>query len=78
MTPARLSVYFKTVDHYSESRRFATLEGARAYAQRKIGETPEMGSFYAVSPWGDARITVNGTVGERAASVCDLFPRVAE
>jgi hypothetical protein len=77
-TPAVLSVYFRTTDHYSETRKFATLEGARAYAQRRIGETPEMDSYYAVSPWGDARITVRGTVGDRAASVRDLFPKVAE
>ena len=76
-TSADLSVQFKTTDRYSESRRFKTLEGARAYAQKKIGETPEIGSFYAVGAYGDARITVGWTVGGRSARVLDLFPKCA-
>ena len=55
-----INVYFSTLDGHRESRRFATIKGARAYAQRKIGPHPEIGTGYAVSPWGDAKITVSG------------------
>lgn len=63
-----INVYLSTLDGHRESRRFATIKGARAYAQRKIGPHPEIGSGYAVSPWGDAKITVSGD-----CSLTDLF-----
>ena len=67
-----INVYLSTLDGHRESRRFATIKGARAYAQRKIGPHPEIGSGYAVSPWGDAKITVSGCTLET------LFDQEAE
>ena len=71
MDKIKITVRFSTIDRYRESRTFATLAGARSYAQRKIGAHPEMGSGYAVSAWGDAKVTVSG------CSLDDLFPVAA-
>ena len=64
-----ITVYFSTSDGYRETRKFKTLFGARRYAQSKIGETPEVGSYYAVSGYGDAKIEASG------ATMKELFPR---
>jgi hypothetical protein len=63
-----ITVYYATSDRYRETRKFKTLSGARAYAQKKIGKTPEMGTHYAVSGYGTAKIEVSG------ASLKELFP----
>jgi len=76
-TPCVVTVYFRTLDGFSQSRQFKTLEGAQKYAQTKIGATPEMGGGYAVSAWGDAKITCNGWFtgpATGAVTVEDLFP----
>jgi hypothetical protein len=70
-----IRVTYSTFDRYRESRRFKTLKGARAYAQRKIGVHPEISVtfHYAVSAYGDAKIEVRG------ATLAELFPpRVAK
>jgi len=66
-----IKVSYRSVDRCSKSRSFKTLEGAQKFAQEWVGETPEMGSFYAVSGDGIGRVTVEG------ATLQELFPRVA-
>jgi hypothetical protein len=76
-TPCVVTVYYRTFDGFSQSRQFKTLEGAQKYAQAKIGVAPELGGGYAVSPWGDAKITCNGwftAPQSGAVTVADLFP----
>lgn len=69
-TPREVKTHFSTIDRYHESRSFKTLEGARAYAHRKVGAHPEYSSFgYVVSSYGDAKLTFSGATFE------ELFPR---
>jgi hypothetical protein len=65
-------VTFSTIDHHRERRVFKTLEGARKYAQKKLGEHPDMGSTYAVGAYGDAKIEVRG------CALAELFPERKE
>jgi len=69
-----IRVRYSSIDRYSESRRFKTLAGAQRYAQKFVGETPEIsGAFsYAVSADGIGKITVSG------ATLAELFPSSAE
>jgi len=52
-----ITVRYSSIDGYSEKRKFKTLAGARAYAQKWVGKNPEMGSTYAVSSDGIGKIT---------------------
>ena len=65
---AKIVVHYSTIDHFSKRRTFATLAGARRFAQKYLGEHPEQGMSYAVSFDGVGKITVQG------ASLDDLFP----
>jgi len=64
-----IRVRYESIDHFSKTRRFKTLKGAQKFAQHWVGETPEMGSFYAVSGDGIGKITCEG------CRLLDLFPR---
>jgi hypothetical protein len=66
-----VTVYFSTSDGHRRTRTFKTLQGAQKYAQERIGETPELGSYYAVSGFGDSKIEAKG------ATVRELFPASA-
>ena len=55
-----IKVRYSTIDRFSQTRRFKTLEGARKFAVYYVGEHPEMGSSYAVSDDGVGKITVEG------------------
>jgi len=66
-----IKVSYRSIDRCSKTRRFKTLEGAQKFAQEWVGETPELGSFYAVSGDGIGRITVEG------ATLTELFPKLA-
>ena len=61
--PPVITVRYSTIDRYSESRRFKTLAGARAYARRKMGDTYDIGGYYAVSGDGVAKLTSNISLG---------------
>ena len=65
-----ITLRYRTVDRYSETRKFKTLKGAMKYAHTKLGAHPDTsGTFgYAVSHYGDAKLSVEGV----ALSV--LFP----
>ena len=55
-----IKVSLNSSDGYAKSRSFKTLAGARRFAQRYVGENPEIGSWYAVSWDGVCRVTVEG------------------
>jgi hypothetical protein len=63
-----ITVVYEAVDGVQARRRFYTLKLAQAYAQERVGETPELGAFYAVSFDGVGKIMVDGV------DVADLFP----
>jgi len=65
----RIRVTYRAVDGYTKSATLRTLNGARGWAQRYLGETPELGQTYAVSGDGVGQITVKG------ASLFELFPK---
>jgi hypothetical protein len=67
-----IKVSYRSMDRFSKTRRFRTVEGAQKFAQEYVGETPEMGSFYAVSGDGIGRVTVEG------ATLKELFPKLAD
>jgi hypothetical protein len=70
-TKRDVGVSYRSVDGFSQTRSFKTLEGAQAYAQKMVGDAPTFGSFYAVSDDGVGRVTVRG------ATLAELFPRSA-
>lgn len=66
----KITVRYSSVDWYSKTRYFKTIEGARKWAQKMVGERPEISTAfqYAVSGDGVGKITVRG------ATLKDLFP----
>lgn len=66
----RISVRYYSSDGYSKTKHFATLPGAQRFAQRWIGETPELGQTYAISGDGIGKITAS-------IPVAQLFPKAA-
>jgi len=66
-----IQVTYDSIDGHSETREFKTLRGARKFAQKWVGETPELGSYYAVSYDGVGKISSFG------CAVKDLFPEAA-
>jgi hypothetical protein len=69
----KIVVYYSTIDHFSQRRTFATLGGARAYAQKWIGAHPDISETfnYAISDDGVGKIESN-------IDVCKLFPTQEE
>jgi len=63
-----ITVRYSSVDGFRKTRTFKTLKGAQKFATKYVGETPEFGSYYAVSFDGVGKITVSGTTLE------ELFP----
>jgi hypothetical protein len=57
--PAVIKVHYSTIDRYSESRRFKTLKGARAYVAKRLGTSYDAGIAYAVSYDGVGKVTSN-------------------
>ena len=57
--PNPIWVYYRTIDRFSESRRFKTLKGARAYVRKRIGDTFDVGGNYAVDAYGVGKVTAN-------------------
>jgi len=57
-----ITINMRTTDGARMHRRFKSLEGARKFATRYVGKTPEISEMmgYAVSPYGDAKITASG------------------
>lgn len=61
MTDTVIRIRYSTIDHFSETRTFKTLKGARRYAKRRMGTMFDIGSGYAVDMFGTGKITVSGT-----------------
>lgn len=60
-----LKVRYQSCDGYRVTKKFKTHAGAKAFAVKMIGRTPEMGRAYAVSDDGIGKIMVEGcTVAE--------------
>lgn len=68
-----IKVSYRACDGYAKTRSFKTLDGARKFAQKYVGETPEISEMfgYAVSADGVGKVTVEG------ATLTDLFPASA-
>jgi len=67
----KIKVKYSSIDRYSESRTFATLDGARRYARKWLGDNFDVGGWYAVSWDGVGKVQVSGD-----ATLRDLFPDV--
>jgi hypothetical protein len=72
---SKITVTMTAVDGWSKRRYFKTVEGARKFAVKYVGETPEISWTYgyAISPDGVSKIEVGGD-----ADVFTLFPAAAE
>jgi hypothetical protein len=66
-----IKITYSTVDGFCKTRQFKTLGRARTYAHHWLGETPEVGRYYAVSGDGVGKVTVDG------ATLDDLFPKLS-
>ena len=66
-----IRIRYRSLDRFSQSRTFKTLAGAQRYAQKWVGQTPDISEAfgYAVSDDGIGKITVSG------CSLKDLFPQ---
>jgi hypothetical protein len=62
-----IRVRYNSLDRFSQSRTFKTLEGARRYAQKWVGAHPDHTAWYAVSNDGVGRVTAS-------VPMTDLFP----
>jgi hypothetical protein len=67
-----ITVSYSSVDGHGDSREFTTIEAARKFAHKMVGDAPEYGGSYAVSGDGVGRVTWEGTTG------FSLFPRIRE
>ena len=64
-----IKITYSTVDGCRIARSFKTIKGARTFAHHWLGETPDMGRFYAVSDDGVGKIKCEG------CTLYDLFPK---
>jgi hypothetical protein len=77
-----IRVCYSSIDRFRKVATFKTLAGARKFAQKWVGQHPEIGSHYAVSGDGVGKITVEGLLSDpqnpevfnRAIRITDLFP----
>ena len=69
---SEITVTYTSIDRYRKKGKFKTLKGAQRFAQKWVGATPSLGSFYAVSFDGIGKVTVEG------ATLFDLFPEHVE
>lgn len=53
-------ICYSSVDGYVEERKYKSLGAAQQFAQKWVGETPELGTYYAISGDGIGKITVEG------------------
>lgn len=73
-TPApRIVIEYDAVDGVHSRGEFSNLRNARAYAQRMVGKTPELGRWYAVSSDGIGRISL-----VYGCTLAELFPDLGE
>lgn len=65
----KIRLYFSTIDNCRSTRLFKSLKGAQKAAWDRVGRHPEIGSNYAVSGDGIAKVVVSGD-----ATLAQLFP----
>jgi hypothetical protein len=70
MSAWNVIVTYTSIDRCYKRRVFKTLEGAQKFACRYVGETPELGTGYAVSPDGVGKVTCQG------CALLQLFPKL--
>lgn len=63
-----IKLYFSTIDGCRNVKTFKTLAGARKAAACRVGNTPEIGSSYAISSDGVVKVQAAG------ATLAELFP----
>lgn len=63
-----IKVVYQAVDGYRKTAMFRTIKGAQRFAHKWVTATPELGSFYAVSPDGIGRVMVEGCL------IREIFP----
>jgi hypothetical protein len=63
-----IKVRYSSIDGFSKTAKFKTMNGARKFAHKWVGEHPEIGSHYAVAGDGVGKVTVEGT------TLAELFP----
>jgi ribosomal protein S6E (S10) len=63
-----IKVRYSSVDGCRKTSKFKTLKAAQKFAQKAVGEHPDLGSSYAMSFDGIGKVTVEG------ASLAELFP----
>jgi len=66
-----IKVRYSSIDRCVKTGKFKTLAGAQRFAQKYVGESPEMGTGYAVSGDGVGKIVVVS-----GCALSDLFPKV--
>jgi hypothetical protein len=71
MSERTITVTYISIDRVRKRRQFKTLAGAQRFAQKWLGETPEVGWGYAVSSDGVGKVEVWG------ATLDELFPKTA-
>lgn len=64
-----IKLRFSTIDGLRYTKTFKTLNGAQKAAQYRLGETPEMGSTYAVAADGVIKV-----VAVDGCTLAELFP----
>lgn len=55
-----VQVSYYSIDGVQKHENFHTIEEARAFAQKWVGEHPEIGRGYAISGDGIGKVTVRG------------------
>lgn len=58
-----ITLRYRSIDNCSVTRKFKTVKGARAFADKWVG-TPDLSSTYAVSFDGVGRITWQGCTAQ--------------
>jgi len=65
-----ITIRYQSLDRFSRTRRFKTLAGAQKFAQKWVGQHPEISEAfrYAVSFDGVGKVTCSG------CDIAELFP----
>lgn len=68
-TTTTIKMRYRSLDGYSKSATFKTLAGAKRFADKWVGKTPEVSSLgYAVDAYGMGKVTWEG------CTAADLWP----
>lgn len=65
----KIRTIYTSVDGYREAKTHLTINAARNWAARWVGQTPEVGTTYAIAGDGIGKITVQG------CTIQELFPQ---